>query len=112
MNISNDLLKGNVATLVLSVLSEQELYGYQIVQLIGARSGGVFNLKEGTLYPLLHLLEQQGYLMSYRQSSKSGRERRYYKITDNGLNYYNMKRKEWNAFSYAVNTVLDGGKNE
>lgn len=112
MSIGKELLKGSTATLILSVLLEQELYGYQIVHLIEVRSGGAFALKEGTLYPLLHLLEKQGYLESYRRESEAGRERRYYKITDEGKQYYILRLKEWQAFSTAVNTVLEGGNNE
>ena len=107
MKISKELAKGTTAMLVLSVLSEREMYGYEITGVISGRSEGVFEMKEGTLYPILHSLEKEGMLTSYRAESAQGRERRYYKITPTGLMHLKLKRSEWSTYSEAVERVME-----
>lgn len=109
MKISKELVKGSLALMVLGVLEEEEMYGYQIIGVIASRSQSVFEMKEGTLYPILHALEKEGYLTSYRAESESGRERKYYKITATGLLALKMRKEEWQTFSHAVDAVLAGG---
>ena len=106
MKISKELLKGSTAILILKVISEGDAYGYQIVGELKKRSGDVFKLNEGTLYPILHTLEKEGYVKSYRKSTEGGRERRYYKITLEGKAQLSEKIEEWNLFAEGVNRVL------
>ncbi len=108
MKIGKELAKGSTGLLVLSVISEQEMYGYQIIQVISARSESVFNLNEGTLYPILHALEKEGCLSSYRAMSESGRERKYYRITPQGELWLKVHKEEWRTFSRAVNKIVNG----
>lgn len=108
MKISKELAKGSTGLLVLSVLAEEEMYGYQIIQVIEKRSESVFKLNEGTLYPILHSLEKEGYLESYRAQSESGRERKYYKITPQGRLRLKVQLEEWEAFSDAVSSIVKG----
>ncbi|MBQ6544016.1 MAG: helix-turn-helix transcriptional regulator [Clostridia bacterium] len=107
MKINKELAKGSTPLLVLSILSKEEMYGYQIIKTVEKKSGNVFSMKEGTLYPILHSLESGGYLQSY-WTEVEGRGRKYYKITDKGLKQLEEKQKEWNEFSVAVNRVLGG----
>ena len=72
------------------------------------RSERVFTLKEGTLYPLLHALEQEGAVICEQRTSENGRGRKYYIITDNGRRLLNEKLKEWDSFQTAVNQVIGG----
>ena len=65
MSVNKELVKGSTSMLVLGVLEEKEMYGYQIIKELEQRSETVFSLKEGTLYPILHVLEQDGFLEAY-----------------------------------------------
>ena len=67
--------------LLLKLLEENDMYGYQMIEQLQQRSDNVFALKAGTLYPLLHNLEEQGLLQSYEQTADTGRKRKYYSIT-------------------------------
>ena len=106
MRISKELAKGSTAMLVLSVLAEEEMYGYRIIQVIGARSEEVFSMNEGTLYPILHAMEKEGLLESYMSESEVGRKRKYYRITPVGMLFLKEKKMEWFTFSAAVNKVI------
>jgi transcriptional regulator len=106
MNIKKELTKGSSALLVLSVLENEEMYGYQIIKEIEKRSEDVFSFKEGTLYPILHAFEEQEYLMPYWKQSEQGRQRKYYRITDKGRKLLVKSREEWESYSDAVNKVI------
>ena len=100
---------GSTAMLVLAVLKGQELYGYRIIEELAARSQNVFQLKEGTLYPLLHSMEKEGLVSAREAQSPSGRPRRYYRITGEGLKVLEEKSEEWKAYAHAVSAVLGWG---
>ncbi len=110
MSIDKSLLAGSTGLLVLKLLSEQDLYGYQMIERLRERSDDTFSLKAGTLYPLLHTLESNGLVQSYEQEAENLRKRKYYHITKAGLARLNEKTEEWRAFSGAVNRVLKGGE--
>lgn len=105
MKVSKELLKGTTATLVLSVLEKEDMYGYLIVKELEVRSDNVFSLNEGTLYPILHALEEEEYLEAY-QERYEGRVRKYYHITKKGIKRLNDAREEWGVFSSAVTKVI------
>ena len=69
-----------------------------------------FELKAGTLYPLLHLLEQKHYLESYNGQSTAGKPRKYYRITKKGNAQLQIRQKEWATYHTAINQVLAGGE--
>lgn len=94
--------------LLLSLLSRQDMYGYQIIRELERQSQEVFCLKEGTLYPLLHSLEQQGAVCSELRTAENGRERKYYRITASGKKLLKEKMEEWETYQNAVNHVLGG----
>lgn len=98
-------IKGSLSLLILQVLSGGASHGYQITQQIKARSKGVLDFKEGTLYPALHTLEQQGLLEAYN-AEENGRLRRYYQLTTRGRAELEKARKEWEQFVQAVNLAL------
>ncbi len=101
-----ELLKGNTETLLLALLVEESMYGYQIVKEIDERSSGYFRFKEGTLYPALHRLEKSGLVLGAWASSTTGQQRRYYSITSAGTRALSAKRREWQSFANAVNLVM------
>lgn len=105
MKISGELMKGSTQTLVLSVIASEDMYGYKIVKELEARSENVFSLKEGTLYPVLHSLEQNGYVQSY-WVEVDNKKRKYYHITRKGKNALKQKKEEWKEYSSAVGKVL------
>jgi len=89
----------------LEALKHEPSHGYRIAQRIKERSQGVLDFKEGTLYPALHKLENEGMVESY-DSVESGRPRRYYRITRSGRGMLTKDRAEWQALSRAVTTIL------
>lgn len=93
--------------LVLSLLSSADLYGYQMITELERRSDDTFHMKEGTLYPILHGLEKNGDVESYRQTAPSGRERKYYHLTRKGALRVKSETKEWQTYAAAVNAVLN-----
>lgn len=106
MKYSKVLLKGSTSMLVLSVLSNKDLYGYKIIRELEVQSENAFNMSEGTLYPILHALEKEKYLISYWQEI-DGRNRKYYQITEKGRKKLAENREEWKSFSASVNKVLN-----
>ncbi|MTK07846.1 MAG: PadR family transcriptional regulator [Hungatella sp.] len=94
--------------LVLKLLNNQSMYGYQIIRELEQQSRDVFKLQEGTLYPILHTLEQQGAVTSYQQTADNGRLRKYYAITTHGQKLLDEKLKEWEVYQTAINQVIGG----
>lgn len=107
MKFEKSLLSGSTPMLVLSLLKDGDKYGYQMVEELAKRSDDTFQLKEGTLYPLLHTLEKQGLVTSYTMTTDRGRERKYYRLTDSGIRELSHKEQEWRLFSEKVNAVLN-----
>ena len=97
--------KGTLPTLILEALIHEPSHGYRIAQQIKERSEGVLDFKEGTLYPALHKLENEGMVESYDTTEK-GRPRRYYRITRSGRAMLTKDRAEWQTLSRAVTTIL------
>ncbi len=106
MKFEKTLLSGSTAMLVLSLLIDGDKYGYEMVLELARRSNNAFELKEGTLYPLLHALEKSGDVRAYPRTAPSGRERRYYALTERGKGRLEEKTEEWRFFSESVNAVL------
>lgn len=94
--------------LVLAVLSQGPLHGYALIEELKVRSGGSFDLPEGTVYPVLHRLEKAG-LLSSDWSETAGRPRRTYSLTTPGRAALAEQRNAWHAISDAVGKVLGGG---
>ncbi len=106
IKIRKEFTKGSTSMLVLSVLSQETMYGYQIIKTLENRSEQVFSLNEGTLYPILHNLEREGLLESYWEHTESARSRKYYRITKKGKLELAAQREEWKVFSQAVERVV------
>ena len=107
-NIDKMLLSGSMGTMLLKLLSEKDMYGYEMIETLRSRSQNVFELKAGTLYPLLHSLEAKNYLTSYEQDG-AGKVRKYYSITEEGQKFLKSKVDEWETYSTAVANVLAFG---
>lgn len=103
------LTYGNVDMLVLKLLENQDMYGYQIIEQLEKQSQNVFSLSAGSLYPLLHNLEVKDYVVTYEGDNNSktpGKKRKYYHITEKGKAYLAEKSKEWEQYSSAINSIL------
>ena len=107
MRYGRELLKGSTDHLILSLIRQEPIYGYQLIKEIGRRSEGYFQFKEGTLYPALHRLEREGLIRGKWENLPNGQERRYYYLTELGYKVLNEKRDEWLGFSAAVNLVIE-----
>ena len=107
MKISRELLKGSTNMLVLSLLENENMYGYQMIKKLSERSQNVFELKEGTLYPILHSLEEKNYITSYWDNT-GAKKRKYYSITKEGKKHLREKKDEWRTFSNGINQVVGG----
>ena len=111
MKFDKGLMAGSSTLLVLSLLEGGDMYGYQMIEELSRRSNDVFQMKEGTLYPILHSLEKGKYLASYQQEAPTGRQRKYYRLTRRGRQLLDEKKKEWDAFRQGMGDVLSGGAN-
>ena len=106
MKYESGLLKGSTDALLLALLAEVPLYGYQLVKELEKRSQGYFQFREGTRYPALHRLEKERLVKAKWQPSPSGRARRYYFLTDKGNQALQSRMSQWQGFSKAVTLVL------
>lgn len=101
-----ELMKGSSDSLLLCLIGQQPMYGYQIIKELEARSQGYFRFKEGTLYPALHRLEKSGLIAGKWQMLPSGRQRRYYYITGKGHDKLAMEKNQWRDFLKAMNLII------
>jgi PadR family transcriptional regulator PadR len=99
-----ETLKGHLELLLLATVAAEPAHGYRIVELLRERSGGAFDLAEGTVYPALYRLERAGLLTS-RWSTAEGRRRRTYRLTRGGKAALASERREWDRFARAVGRV-------
>lgn len=102
------LIGGSTVLLLLSLLQEKDYYGYEMIKEIEQRSSSVFQFKEGTLYPVLHRMESQGFVKSYKATAETGKERKYYQITARGKTQLVKEKEQWNDFTVSVKKVLGG----
>ena len=100
-----EALKGHLDLLLLAVLSEGPAHGYAVIEALRSRSEGVFDLPEGTVYPALHRLEDQG-LLNSSWSEDSGRRKRIYQLTPKGQQALATRQNEWLKFSKAVSSTV------
>jgi DNA-binding PadR family transcriptional regulator len=99
-----------VVPVVLALLKDRRMYGYEMVKQVNARTGGRLEWKEGTLYPTLHKLEGEGMIKAeWEEGGEGGRMRKYYAITGKGRKELDRRVGEWREFSTAVNLMLEGG---
>ncbi len=108
MKLDKALLSGSNALLLLKLLEDGDKYGYEMIEELARRSDHTFELKAGTLYPLLHGLEEKGWIEAY-DAMAAGRLRRYYRLTEQGRQALTEKETAWNSYAAAVWKVLKGG---
>jgi DNA-binding PadR family transcriptional regulator len=102
-------LKGHLDGLLLAVVADGPVHGYALLERLRDRSGGRFELPEGTVYPALHRLEAEG-LLSSRWETVTGRRRRCYALTAAGERELGHRAQRWRDFARAMDRVLRGGR--
>ena len=108
MSVDKSLVSGSTGMLLLKLLSEKDMYGYEMIETLRERSQNVFELKAGTLYPLLHSMEEKKLLTAYEKEVGS-KVRKYYSITGQGRKVLAEKQDEWKTYAQAVLSVLEAG---
>ena len=108
MAIDQKMMAGSTMLLVLSLLRGGEKYGYEMILELARRSDNTFQLREGTLYPILHKLEQDRMVEAFDRETDTGKKRRYYRLTRKGEALLAEKAAEWQTFSSKVNAIVFG----
>lgn len=107
MAVDKSLISGSTMMLLMKLLEGRDMYGYEMIESLRSRSENVFELKDGTLYPLLHTMESKGYVASYEREA-SGKTRKYYSLTKAGKKQLREKEEEWKEYTRAVSSVMGG----
>jgi len=110
MKIDKDFIAASATPLVLAILHEGESYGYAIIKRVSELSGGELKWKDGMIYPLLHRLERNGYVRATWGKSETGRRRKYYRLTDRGLEQLARQQRQWHVVDSALRGILFAGK--
>lgn len=107
MAIDKSLVSGSMTMLLLKLLEEKDMYGYEMIESLKEKSNNVFELKAGTLYPLLHTMESKNLVKAYEQEV-AGKTRKYYSLTKEGKKVLDEKKQEWKEYSQGVQGVIGG----
>ena len=106
MIVGKDLVAASATPLVLGILSEGESYGYAILKRVAELSGGEIQWTDGMLYPVLHRLERHGFVKAVWGRSESGRQRKYYRLTDSGQEELASQRRQWQVVDATLRRTL------
>ena len=105
MKVNKNMVSGNTAMLILKLISEKDMYGYEMIDTLSKRSDNVFELKVGTCIRCFTAWYSPDILESYNQEA-NGKLRKYYRITPNGKKYLEKVIEEWNAYANAVTSMI------
>lgn len=109
MQFERELLKGVLPLAVMKLLRQRAMYGYELVKEISDQSDGVLKLGQSTLYPLLYNLEAQSLIESEWQEADSGRSRKYYRLTDKGMDRLERDLMQWDELVRGMGRLVFGG---
>ncbi|MFI4910811.1 MAG: PadR family transcriptional regulator [Sedimentisphaeraceae bacterium JB056] len=109
MKFERELMKGVAPMIVLEVLSRGKMYGYELSTAIEKRSGGIFTLGKGTLYPLLYNLEAKGLVASEWEEEQGSRKRKFYSITSKGSKRLAAQKDQWAGLREGLELIFGGG---
>jgi PadR family transcriptional regulator PadR len=104
--IDRELKRGTLEMILLRLLSDRPMYGYELISTLEKRGGELFQLKEGTLYPVLYRLENAGFIEPKWETLERGVPRKYYRLTETGTQQLQTLVGEWQEFYAAVNRLL------
>ena len=106
--IEKELVAASTEPLILSLLSKGESYGYELIQEVKRLSGDKINWTDGMLYPVLHRMEDQGWIKSRWVEIENGRKRKYYSLKKDGLRALKEKREQWTVISSVLGGLWKG----
>ena len=107
--IQRELSRGTMELAVLALIDARKRYGYDLLSSLGSASGGSIAIKEGTLYPALHRMEDAGYISASWEAEGRAAPRKYYSITKDGKARLDALRTEWQRISAGMERLLNGG---
>ena len=107
LEFNRELIAASASMLVLSILERGDTYGYEIIKKVSRLSNGALEWADGMLYPILHRLENKGHISSYWEKSKSGRKRKYYRITKRGLHSLRKEQESWKYMNRVLLEIWD-----
>ncbi len=105
---NKELKRGTLEMILLHLISERQMYGYELASTLEKKGGSLFRIKEGTLYPILYRLEKAGYIESRWETLERGVPRKYYRLTGPGEKYMQARLVEWKEFISAIDRLLEG----
>lgn len=106
--MNKEIMKGSIDILLLSLITKEDLYGYEIAKRIKEKSNNLYTIGEGTLYPALQRLEKQKLITSFWGDSDTGGRRKYYKITEDGKKELGKRLNEWDNLNTFINSCREG----
>ena len=106
MDLDKSFISGSIPLLVMKLLEDGDLYGYEMIEELRRRSDDTFHLKAGTLYPLLHGLEEKGFVTAYEQAAASGKSRRYYHLTEKGRELFYENQADWRKYRSIISELF------
>ena len=106
MGKPSDLVQGTLDLLILKIVSLEPMHGWAIAKRIQQVSGEVLQVQQGSLYPALHRLEQQGWLRAKWAESETGRQAKFYTLTVTGRRQLGQEAANWNRLSEAINLIV------
>jgi PadR family transcriptional regulator, regulatory protein PadR len=110
--MDRELRRGTLELVLLRLLAGKQRYGYEMTAELERRSGGVYELKEGTLYPVLYRLEKGGLVEAHWEMQERGVPRKYYRITVAGRAEMERQAEEWAAFVAVMSALLGEGASQ
>ena len=105
--VDKQLVAATSTPLILSILTESDSYGYEIIQRVHALTDSELKWTDSMLYPVLHRLEKRGWVSSYWQASHTGRQRKYYSIRKDGLVELEEKKRQWRVANDALTSLWE-----
>ena len=103
---SSELVRSSTDLVILALLRDRPMYGYEILVSLSDRGNGEFEFKQGTLYPLLYRLEREGWIRAKWETPASGKKRKVYSVTPEGMRVHEARVEQWHRFTRAVNSLL------
>lgn len=105
--VNSDLIRGHLDAIIIRLINEKDMYGYEIAKEIAARTEGIFEIKEATLYAVFSRMEKKSLIESYYGDKTQGGRRKYYKITQLGKAFLTLKQKEWAEIKTIVGIFME-----
>ena len=104
--LERELKRGTLEMVILKLLAERQMYGYELIAALEERGGPQFQLKEGTVYPVLYRQEDAGHIEARWETTDRGVPRKYYRLTKDGIKQLAVLIQEWEDFSSAIGRLL------